>query len=92
MGLAMEHILPEKELIQVPYQWRCLASDYKDDVPVLQKPKTRQSIRDVKISTDLAAVVAKWKSNNLKNPFVSTYDGKRVQLVFVSSVNGPCNR
>jgi integrase len=92
LGLAQEFVLPEKELIKVRYQWRCLKEDYKDGVAVLQKPKTPQSIRDIKISTALAAELAKWKRENAKNTYVSTFDNKRVQLMFMSKVNGPCSR
>jgi integrase len=92
LGLSQEFVLPEKELIKVRYQWRCLKEDYKGGVAVLQKPKTPQSVRDIKISTALAAGLAQWKRDNAKNTYVSTFDNKRVQLMFVSKVNGPCSR
>ena len=92
LGLPMEYVLPEKEIIQLRYQWRDLKDDRKDGKPILQKLKNRQSIRDLKISTGLAAELAKWKRDHAKNPYISTYDGKRVQLMFISSVKGPCSR
>ena len=94
LGLSIEHVLPEKRLIEVRYQWRCRKNDYdKNGMPILSKKlKTPQSRREIKISTTLAVELAKWKLDHAKNPYAVTTDGKKVQLMFVNSVNRPCSR
>jgi integrase len=85
---------PRKKLIEVRYQWRCRKNDYdKNGMPILSKKlKTPQSRREIKISTTLAVELAKWKLDHAKNPYAVTTDGKKVQLMFVNSVNRPCSR
>jgi len=93
LGLAQEFMVPDgKRIIQVRYQWRCRKDDYNNGIPVLQRPKTPQSVRDVKISSALAAELITWKQAHAKNPFVHTWDGEQVQLMFVSEANRPCTR
>ena len=93
LGLAQEFVVPNgKRIIQVRYQWRCRKEDYNNGVPVLQRLKTPQSVRDVKISSALAAELIAWKQANAKNPLVHTWDGEQVQLMFVSEANRPCTR